>query len=254
MRPRLGWFFCLAIAPFSVGEEPPSSNPAQTPPGQASRDGAAEPETPGVSDLYNTGKELFDALAPPEIKQQYEFPSPDQFNAFMAKLQQTMDNGSLEELAAYEPQARMALTWLRTQPSFSDYSEWLGARIAEINEAGQITAAEKKVPPATAPGIGPRPGRGGGAPEQSAAARIPNYAPWHERLRGRPLPTKAASLMPVLRSAFADEGTPPELAWLAEVESSFNPHRAESGGSGGPLSTQAWHRPRLGLEQAFFAS
>jgi membrane-bound lytic murein transglycosylase D len=39
--------------------------------------------------------------------------------------------------------------------------------------------------------------------------------------------------MPLLRSAFAAEGVPPELAWLAEAESSMNPNaRSPSGARG----------------------
>ena len=37
------------------------------------------------------------------------------------------------------------------------------------------------------------------------------------------MPAGAATLMPKLRSAFAAEGIPPELAWVAEAESSLNP-------------------------------
>jgi membrane-bound lytic murein transglycosylase D len=46
---------------------------------------------------------------------------------------------------------------------------------------------------------------------------------WLARVRTRPAPARAAELMPKLRAAFAAEGVPPELAWLAEAESSLNP-------------------------------
>lgn len=239
MRPRLGCFFCLAIAPLLIADEPASPSGFQTPGATASPGGSAGSDTPSASDLYDTGKELFDTLAPPEIKQQYEFPSRDRFNAFMAKLQQTIDNGSLEELAAYEPQARIALAWLRTQPAFSNYAEWLASRIDEIDEARQITS-ERQVPPRPSP-------RTGRAPVQSDVVGIPYYHRWLQRLRGRPLPANASSLMPVLRSAFSEEGVPPELAWLAEVESSLQPTARSPAGAEGLFQLKPGTAHDLGL-------
>jgi membrane-bound lytic murein transglycosylase D len=246
MRPRLGWFFSLAIAHLSIAGEPASPSGFQTPAGPASPGGSAGSDTPSASDLYDTGKELFDTLAPPEIKQQYEFPSRDQFDAFMAKLQQTIDNGSLEELAAYEPQARIALAWLRTQPAFSNYAEWLASRIDEIDEARQITS-ERQVPPRPSPGAGRAPGASGRAPVQSDLVGIPYYHRWLQRLRGRPLPANASSLMPVLRSAFSQEGVPPELAWLAEAESSLQPTARSPAGAEGLFQLKPGTAHDLGL-------
>src|ERR1043165_6222904 len=57
----------------------------------------------------------------------------------------------------------------------------------------------------------------------AAGDPVPHYQLWLARVRGRPLPPRAAELMPRLRAAFDAEGVPPELAWLAEAESSMNP-------------------------------
>jgi membrane-bound lytic murein transglycosylase D len=52
---------------------------------------------------------------------------------------------------------------------------------------------------------------------------VPHYDLWLGRVRDRPPPPRAATLLPQLRAAFAAEGVPTELVWLAEAESSFNP-------------------------------
>jgi membrane-bound lytic murein transglycosylase D len=52
---------------------------------------------------------------------------------------------------------------------------------------------------------------------------MPHYDLWLARVKTRPAPARAAALMPRLRAAFAAEGVPPEIAWLAEAESSLNP-------------------------------
>jgi membrane-bound lytic murein transglycosylase D len=42
-------------------------------------------------------------------------------------------------------------------------------------------------------------------------------------LSKRPPPRRAAALLPELKAIFAEEGLPPELVWIAEVESGFDP-------------------------------
>ena len=51
---------------------------------------ASPTETPSTADLYEVGKALFDQLAPPEIKEQFEFPSPQQFDEFATRFQRTL--------------------------------------------------------------------------------------------------------------------------------------------------------------------
>jgi membrane-bound lytic murein transglycosylase D len=61
------------------------------------------------------------------------------------------------------------------------------------------------------------------------------------------MPANAAELMPELRRAFADEGMPPELAWLAEVESSLNPTARSPSGARGLFQLKADTARNLGL-------
>jgi len=170
---------------------------------------APAPQTqPAAGDeLYNLGRQLFDQLAPPEIKAQYEFPTPEQWNAFATRLQDTLAGDSLEELAVYGPEARAALLALRTIAGTEDLADWLEQRIDEIDGAKEAVLAPP--PPKPKPGV--------------VLPVMPHYELWLARVRERPVPVRAGPLMPRLRAAFAAEGMPPELAWLAEAESSFNP-------------------------------
>jgi membrane-bound lytic murein transglycosylase D len=178
---------------------------------------AAPPAAP--DDLYSAGKQLFDQYAPPEVKAQYDFPSKDQWDEFAVRLQRALDNNSLGDLAAYAPEARAALVTLRAVPGYEDYADWLALRLDEIEAAGQATAPSAQRAPGPAPIL--------------RTPSIPHYDLWLARLRDRPIPADAATLMPQLRTAFAAEGVPPELAWLAEAESSLNPSaRSPSGARG----------------------
>ncbi len=183
--------------------------------------GAEAPAPPPDTDqLFRLGQQAFEQFAPPEIKAQLAFPTKEQWDTFGTRLQHALDNNSLEELAAYEPEVRTALTALRALPGYEDYADWLEQRLDEIQGAQEAAAPPK----ATMPG-------------QSAVrisqTAIPHYDLWLARVRGRPVPAGAAALMPRLQTAFAAEGVPPELAWLAEAESSLNPTARSPAGARG---------------------
>src|SRR5476651_1870020 len=120
---------------------------------------SAPPAQPTTDDLFKLGQQLFDQLAPPEIKAQFAFPSKEQWDAFAARLQQALENNSLEELAGYEPEARAALTALRALPGYEDYADWLEQRIDEIEGAKEAAASARppapgvKRPPAVVPSL-----------------------------------------------------------------------------------------------------
>jgi membrane-bound lytic murein transglycosylase D len=172
------------------------------------------PVDPGQ--LYQLGKQIFDDYAPPEVKAQFQFPTKEQWDSFGARLQRALEGESLEDLAGLLPEARAAAQALKTIPGYEDYGDWLEQRVDELEGAQQV------VGPRPAPPKIPRPPTRPGTPV-APADPVPNYQVWLARVRGRPLPSRAAELMPRLRAAFVAEGTPPELAWLAEAESSLNP-------------------------------
>lgn len=213
----------LHAADIPSGAQPPTRQPAST----------AVPE----AELYELGRQLFDELAPPEIKAQFEFPSREQWDAFAGRLQRTLEGNSLEELAAYSNEARVALAALRGFDDYQDMADWLEQRLDEIDAAGQ---AVKPVAPQspTRPGT-PRP--------VPAVQPVPHYDLWLARVRGRPPPARAAALLPKVRPAFVAEGLPAELVWLAEAESSFNPSARSPVGAKGLFQLMPETARSLGL-------
>jgi membrane-bound lytic murein transglycosylase D len=184
--------------------------------------GAAEPAPAPVApaeggDWLRLGRELFEQVAPAEVKAQVEFPSAEQLEALFGRLQRALQGDSLAEFAELAREARNALTVLRTVPGYEDLADWLEQRLDETEGAQQALA------PGTPPPTGPRPPLRPGAPRPAAVQPVPHYNLWLERVRSRPLPPRAGELGPRLRAAFAAEGVPAELIWLAEAESSFNP-------------------------------
>ena len=68
-----------------------------------------------------------------------------------------------------------------------------------------------------------------------------------QRVRARPVPARADELMPILQAAFAAEGVPPEVAWLAEVESSLDPAARSPAGAKGLFQLMPVTARSLGL-------
>ena len=232
---------------------PSLGSAAQSAPAPASTSQPSSTEPTDLDSLYDAGRQLFEQYAPPDVKAQYEFPSKEQWDAFAVKLQQALQNDSLDDLAAFAPQARAALSTLRTLGADNDLADWLEQRLDETEAARQIGPVAPPAPLRPTPTPPPRPS-GVPAPPPSlrppatARARIPYYDFWFSRVQARPVPERAAQLMPVLRSAFAAEGVPPALAWLAEAESSLNPTARSPAGAKGLFQLMPDTAKRLGLD------
>jgi membrane-bound lytic murein transglycosylase D len=210
---RFLWIMIIAVAVNARADERPTPTPPES-----------------SDDLYKVGQQLFDQFAPPEVKQEYEFPSKADWDQFAARLQQALDGTSLGDLAAHESEAKAALAALRSLPGTDEYADWLTLRIDEIEAARMATIPEPSLPEARVQSL-----------------KVPYYGLWLRREQSRPLPPGSSVLMPKLRAAFSAEGVPPDLAWIAEVESNFNSEASSPAGAKGLFQLMPGTARALGL-------
>ncbi len=196
---------------------------------EPSRASSAATDEVSADDVYQAGKELFEAYAPDDVKAQYEFPDKAQWDRIAARLQAALDGNDPAALARLEPEARTMLDALQVMPGSDEYIDWLKERLDYIEATKQLGVRPPK-PPDRLPG-----------------QYVPAYDVWLKRLKDRPRPAVAEKYVSALAPVFAAAGIPRELIWLAEVESSFNPSARSPVGARGLFQLMPATAEELGL-------
>ncbi len=213
-----------------------------------------------ASELYDTGRELFDEHAPDEVKEWVEFPERRQWEAFLSLVDTTLESYSLYDLAWIRPEVETALKFLRTTPLGEPYADWLQERMDYFDMAEEVLQTYQQeylpvrqpppapVPPMTPPRPPPPRRPPPPAVERQAYDAARDRAKWDAKIAKRQRPARADTLVPGLKKIFAEEGVPPEWVWLAEVESSMNPEARSPVGAKGLFQFMPATAERFGLK------
>ncbi len=156
---------------------------------------------------------------------------------FFSDMQKELQGKYVVDLASLKDAARNVVPLLEGNEDTQPYAAWLKARLDYLDVADEFRLIIP--PPKGTPGQPPPP--------------VPNPAPkveseiWVKKLAGRPWPDSAKLYVPRLKPIFVAQKVPPELVWIAEVESSFDRRARSPAGAAGLFQLMPATAKRYGL-------
>jgi membrane-bound lytic murein transglycosylase D len=140
-----------------------------------------------------------------------------QLQAFCRELQARLKGDQLIDLAALRDGAYTVLPLLEQDPETKPFAAWLRARLDYLDVAEELRLRVPSPTPAQ--------------PFEPSPVTIRRA--WQGQIPSEPVPLRISTLVSQLKPIFRAEETPPELVWLAQVESGFEPGaRSPSGAAG----------------------
>jgi len=161
----------------------------------------------------------------------------DKVKQVFKQIQEQLQGPYVIDVAALKDTAKAILPLLEGYEETQPYAAWLKAQLDYLDVADEFQRTLP--PPKVEPGQPPR--------------RAPNPPPkleravWVKRLADRPWPDAAKPYVPLLKPIFTAQKVPPELVWVAEVESSFDPRARSPAGAAGMFQLMPATAKRYGL-------
>jgi membrane-bound lytic murein transglycosylase D len=156
---------------------------------------------------------------------------------FFRELQQRFQGDYVVDLAALRQTAQTVLPLLESREETQPYAAWLAAQMDYLDVADEIRLTIP--PPAVETNQPPQP--------------VPNPPPqkerelWVKKVSVSPWPALANEYVPELKPIFAAQKIPPELVWVAEVESAFDRRALSPAGAAGLFQLMPDTAKRFGL-------
>lgn len=161
----------------------------------------------------------------------------DKVKQFFQDLEKQFGSAYVLNLAALKDTANAISPLLDASEETQPYAAWLKARLDYLDVADQFRRTLPQ--PRPAPGIPP-------APATNPPLKLERQV-WSSRLADRPWPKNAETYVPRLKPIFAAQKVPPELVWIAEVESSFDRRARSPAGAAGLFQLMPATAKRYGL-------
>ncbi len=146
-----------------------------------------------------------------------------QVENFLSHYQDYLKGDYVLDVAQLKDAANAILPLLDAHEETQPYAVWLRSRLDYFDAAEEFKSAAPEPKPEPGKPLPPLPN-----PTFKAEQEI-----WIQKVTPRPWPKGAAEIVPKLKTIFAGEGVPPELVWLAEVESGFDARARSPAGAVG---------------------
>jgi membrane-bound lytic murein transglycosylase D len=156
---------------------------------------------------------------------------------FFREIQQRFQGDYVVDLAALRQTAQTVLPLLESSEETQPYAAWLKAQMDYLDVADEIRLTIP--PPTVETNQPPRP--------------VPNPPPqkerelWVKKVSVSPWPALAKEYVPELKPIFTAQKIPPDLVWMAEVESGFDRRALSPAGAAGLFQLMPDTARRFGL-------
>jgi membrane-bound lytic murein transglycosylase D len=198
---------------------------------------SAQDDTMTLDDLVQSADQWAKENLDDEALRALQEVDRDKVKQFLRDIEKQLHGEYVIDLAPLKETAKAVLPLLEGYEETEPYGAWLRAQLDYLEVADQFRLTIP--PPKIEPGLPPKP--------------IPNPAPnvereiWIKKLAARPRPGATNPYVSRLKPIFVGQGVPPELVWIAEVESSFDTRARSPAGAAGLFQLMPATAKRYGL-------
>lgn len=190
-----------------------------------------------LGDMLDAAQQFAQENLDPDVLRALQNVDRDKVQDFLKHYQEYLNGEYVLDVAQLKDAANAILPLLDAHAETQPYAVWLRSRLDYFEVAKELKSAAP--PPKPEPGKPPAPPVN---PSFQAEKEI-----WVKKVSPRPLPKGAAELVPKLKKIFAAAHVPPELVWLAEVESGFDARAQSPAGALGMFQLMPATAKGLGL-------
>lgn len=202
----------------------------------------AQAADPSIEDVLKAGEQALRENLDPRVAEL--FPPLDAASAgrLVSRIQDVFAGDDVVDIARFKQVAEAALPLLERDAASRPYAGWLRTRMDYFQAADDL----RRIAPA--PPTKPKPSTPGKpAPKPANPTPAQQRQVWTQVVATEPWPAEAKRYVPMLKPVFVSESVPPELVWLAEVESRFNPEARSPAGAAGMFQLMPPTAQRMGL-------
>ncbi len=195
-------------------------------------------QTQDLDGLADAAADLAEEYFDPEFLNALNKGDREVVERFLGQVNSELGSRYVLDLADLEETAAAALKIMERYEETYPYAAWLKPRLDYFKVAKRL----KTLTPAPTP----VPGK-----EAPAAVPVPSAGKeretWAEQIKKEPVPPRARTYVDDFKKVFREQKVPPELIWLAEVESSFDAKACSPAGAAGMFQLMPVTARRFGL-------
>ena len=197
----------------------------------------AQDDTISLDDLAASAQQWAQDNLDPDTLRGLQEVDRDKVKKALAEFEKQFKGEYVIDLAALKDMARQILPLLEQYEETLPYALWLKVHLDDLEVADEIRLVV-------------RPPEPGNAPKPESVPQKEREI-WITRISQRPYPDQAKPYVAKLKTIFSSEHVPPELVWIAEVESSFDPRVRSPAGAAGLFQLMPATAKRYGLSTSW---